>query len=160
MISFIGIELFLFLFFTKDRLKPIRHYLLVFEPFDPNIDPPNPPKKNKKIQILNSENDKLSNFEIENQNKGLHNYDDLINSKIIPARDVEIMKAQAEVRKENDFASLMREALIKSQNESLEMQKHGLINNQVLENTPDGFIDSPFDTGEIDMSFFDELNGF
>ena len=42
--------------------------MLVFEPFDPNIDPPNPPKKNKILEILNSENDKLSNFEIENQN--------------------------------------------------------------------------------------------
>ena len=98
--------------------------------------------------------------EIENQNKGLRGYADIINSKIIPEKDVQIMKAQAEVRKENDFASLMREALIKSQNESLEMQKHGLINNEVLSNTPDGFIDSPYDTGDIDMSFFDELNGF
>ena len=65
MISLIGIELFLFLFFSKNRLKPIRNYMLVFEPFDPNIDPPNPPKKNK---ILNSENDNLSDFVPENQN--------------------------------------------------------------------------------------------
>ena len=57
MISIIGIELFLFLFFSKDRLKPIRNYMLVFEPFDPNIDPPNPPKKNKILNILSSEND-------------------------------------------------------------------------------------------------------
>ena len=68
MISIIGIELFLFLFFTKDRLKPIRNYMLVFEPFDPNIDPPNPPKKNKELEILNSENNKLSNINIENKN--------------------------------------------------------------------------------------------
>ena len=68
MISIIGIELFLFLFFTKDRLKHIRNYMLVFEPFDPNIDPPNPPKKNKELEILNSENNKLSNLSIENKN--------------------------------------------------------------------------------------------
>jgi len=68
MISIIGIELILFLFFIKDQLKPIRNYMLVFEPFDPNIDPPNPPKKNKKLEILNSENNKLSNLSIENKN--------------------------------------------------------------------------------------------
>ena len=68
MISLIGIELFLFLYFSKDRLKPIKNYMLIFEPFDPNIDPPNPPKKKKILETLNSENDKLSNLDIENQN--------------------------------------------------------------------------------------------
>ena len=68
MISIIGIELFLFLYFIKDRLIPIKHYMLVFEPFDPNIDPPNPPKKNKMFENLNTENEKLSDLEIENEN--------------------------------------------------------------------------------------------
>ena len=40
--------LFLIYFFIK-RFKPIRNYLLVFEPFDPRIDPPNPPKVNENL---------------------------------------------------------------------------------------------------------------
>jgi len=68
MISLIGVELFIFLFFSKNRLKPIKNYMLVFEPFDPNIDPPNPPKKNKISYILNSENDKIANIDKENKN--------------------------------------------------------------------------------------------
>ena len=68
MISLIGIELILFLYFSKDGLRPIKNYMLVFEPFDPNIDPPNPPKKNKILEILNSENDNLSKLDTENKN--------------------------------------------------------------------------------------------
>jgi hypothetical protein len=68
MISLMGIELLLFLYFSKDRLKQIKNYMLVFEPFDPNIDPPNPPRKKNILGILNSENDKLSYFSKENQN--------------------------------------------------------------------------------------------
>ena len=39
--------LFLFLFSLK-CLKPVKNYMLVFEPYDPNIDPPNPPPKSKR----------------------------------------------------------------------------------------------------------------
>ena len=48
MIILISLEIFIFIYFSKDWLKPVRNYMLVFEPFDPNIDPPNPPKKFRK----------------------------------------------------------------------------------------------------------------
>ena len=43
--------LFLFLFSLK-CLKPIKNYMLVFEPYDPNVDPPNPPPKSPKSKRL------------------------------------------------------------------------------------------------------------
>lgn len=51
MTSFNGLQvLFLFIFSLK-CLKPVKNYMLVFEPFDPNIDPPNPPPKSKRLSL-------------------------------------------------------------------------------------------------------------
>ena len=51
-IIMIGLQIIFLIFFLVKRLKPIRNYMLVFEPFDPRIDPPNPPKLE---QILKTE---------------------------------------------------------------------------------------------------------
>ena len=63
MISLIGLEILFLIYFSRKCLIPVKNYMLVFEPFDPNIDPPNPPRKsrNNKIQILNSENSNIYN---------------------------------------------------------------------------------------------------
>ena len=51
MTSMNGLQvLFLFLF-TLKCLKPVKNYMLVFEPYDPNVDPPNPPPKSKKLSL-------------------------------------------------------------------------------------------------------------
>ena len=104
MISLIGIELFLFLYFSKDRLKPIKNYMLIFEPFDPNIDPPNPPKKKKILEILNSENDKLSNLVIENKN----NYE----------KDKSLNNKQKEIITQKSQKSILFNNLIIKKNQS------------------------------------------
>ena len=55
----------------------------------------------------------------------------------------------------------MRQAILKSQKESLLLSKKGLTHNDVIENTPDGLLDELYEAdGQIDMSFFNELNGF
>ena len=45
LLTMIGLQIILLTYFSIKKLKPIRNYMLVFEPFNPRIDPPNPPKK-------------------------------------------------------------------------------------------------------------------
>ena len=64
LLSMNGLQIiFLIVFFTK-FLKPIKNYMLVYEPFDPNIDPPNPPKSKKAIFSFTKENDNINNIHI------------------------------------------------------------------------------------------------
>ena len=69
----IGLQLILLIYFSIKKLKPIRNYMLVFEPFNPRIDPPNPPKHNTKTEhslkkklniynLLNPDNDNNKNL--------------------------------------------------------------------------------------------------
>ena len=51
----IGLQIIFLIYFFVKRLKPIRNFMLVFEPFDPKIDPPNPPKSEKNFERENSE---------------------------------------------------------------------------------------------------------
>ena len=98
--------------------------------------------------------------EIKEENKGL-TYDDIQYSGIIPQKDLDIMKQQEEFRKQNNYEKMMRQAILKSQKESLLLSKKGLSQNDIIENTPDGLLDEIYeDNGQIDMSFFNELNGF
>jgi hypothetical protein len=98
--------------------------------------------------------------EIKEQNKGIDIYDDLKYSDIIPQQDLDILKRQEETRKANDYDELMRKALIASQQESYQLTQRGLVNNNIIENTPDGLLDEMYDNSEIEMSFFDELNQY
>ena len=53
MLILISIQLILFIIFMIKRLKPIRNYMYVFEPFDPYIDPLSPPpKSNRKLKKI------------------------------------------------------------------------------------------------------------
>ena len=53
MFAFILLQLFLFFIFLRKRLKPIRYFMYVFEPFEPKIESLNPPPKTKKkIRII------------------------------------------------------------------------------------------------------------
>jgi hypothetical protein len=78
--------------------------MLIFEPFDPNIDPSNPPKKKKILETLNSENDKLSNFDTIN-----HNNDEKENS---------LNKKQKEIMTQNSQKSIIFNNLILKKNQS------------------------------------------
>jgi hypothetical protein len=81
--------------------------------------------------------------------------------KVLPAEIVEAAKRQEAVRKENDYESLMRSALIESQRETLALHRSGLVNNDVLENTADYLLDDIYESdGDIPLDFFDSLNGY
>lgn len=98
--------------------------------------------------------------EIENQNKGLkRTVEDIENMDILPADTIEAMKRQEKVRKENDYETIMREALIKAQRESLELHKKGLVENETLDRSQEVQLEEIYGNNSIDMSFFDEMNG-
>ena len=97
---------------------------------------------------------------IKEENKGL-TYEDIQYSNILPRENIEVLKQQETFRKENNYEEMMRQAILKSQKESLLLSKKGLTHNDVIENTPDGLLDELYEAdGQIDMSFFNELNGF
>ena len=100
--------------------------------------------------------------EIADQNKGLNNtYDDIKYTDLIPQHDLDVLKNQEQVRKENNYEELMRRAIIQSQQESMKLMQKGLIKNTMLENTPDELLDDMYyNQGNISMDFFDEMNGF
>ena len=76
----VGLQIIFLIFFLIKKLKPIRNYMLVFEPFDPRLDPPNPPKYNQILKTENSEKRikkyKLEDIESDN-NKNNHSKKDL-----------------------------------------------------------------------------------
>ena len=98
---------------------------------------------------------------IENQNQGMKTYEDYVDSGVLPQKDLEVIRIREQTMKENDYEAMMRKALIASQQHSMNLHRHGLVENSVIDNTPDGLVDELFDSdGDISMNFFDELNGF
>jgi hypothetical protein len=98
--------------------------------------------------------------EIENQNQGLkRTVEDIENMDILPADTIATMKKQEQVRKENDYEKIMREALIKAQRQSLELHKKGLVENPTLDRSQEVQLEEIYGNNNIDMSFFDEMNG-
>lgn len=98
--------------------------------------------------------------EIENQNQGLkRSVEDIENMDILPADTIATMKKQEQVRKDNDYEKIMREALIKAQRQSLELHKKGLVENPTLDKSQEVQLEEIYGNNNIDMSFFDEMNG-
>ena len=98
--------------------------------------------------------------EIQNQNQGLkRTVEDIENMDILPADTIATMKKQEQVRKENDYEKIMREALIKAQRQSLELHKKGLVENPTLDKSQEVQLEEIYGNNNIDMSFFDEMNG-
>ena len=65
------------------RLKPIRNYLTVYEPFDPHVDPAAPPKKNYISNINERANSKLFDLSRSSNN---------VNNKNLTKKEKEIYK--------------------------------------------------------------------
>lgn len=98
--------------------------------------------------------------EIENQNQGLkRTVEDIENMDILPADTIATMKKQEQVRKDNDYEKIMREALIKAQRQSLELHKKGLVENPTLDRSQEVQLEEIYGNNSIDMSFFDDMNG-
>ena len=94
----ISLQIIFFIYFMAKRFKPIRNFMLVFEPFDPRIDPPNPPKYKSKI---NMENKKSNLFTL---------FDDNVNNN----NDNQMSKKEKEIRK----SILINQLLNRNKNKS------------------------------------------
>lgn len=95
--------------------------------------------------------------EIKKQNNGIPTYDDIAYKGILPQQDLNIIKLQEKVRKENDYEKIMKEALLKSQRNSIILNKKGLSTNSTYEKVPENLLEDYYNDDE-DLSMFDELN--
>ena len=100
--------------------------------------------------------------EIENQNEGL-DYSDintLRGTGLVPDDMLEVEAEREQIRKENDYSAIYQEAVMRAQQESMELARRGLVRNATLDATPSTLLTDMYEEGEIDMNFFDELNNF
>lgn len=94
--------------------------------------------------------------EIQNKNQGIARPSDEKLAELLPSNVVSSIKHEEEVQKLMDYESLFREAMVKSQVETSRLMNSSLgfdKGDTQLIPTVDG------DEGEIDLGFFDSLNG-
>ena len=100
-----GLQILLLIYFLTKRLKPIRNYMLVFEPFDPRIDPPNPPKLKKYLKTDNDENKK----------ENIYNFMDIksdnVNNK--NKNRINLSKKEKEIKKSRFINELLNRSISK-----------------------------------------------
>lgn len=99
--------------------------------------------------------------DIENQNKGMKRADEIDPTMVDPSiiQQVKVLEEQETTKAK--WESMMKEAQIRAQQDTYQLHKSGLIQGDVFDNTPDQIIeDMNSDNGEIDLSFFNSLNGF
>ena len=84
-------------------------------------------------------------------------YTDYDLGKILPPEEVQAIKERKRLEKENDFESILKNAIIAAQRESVVLSNRGLIKNTVIDNTPSNVLYEDTE-GEMDLSFFDEIN--
>lgn len=93
-------------------------------------------------------------------NKGLKRADE-INPALVDQSLINQVKQQEEFEMQKTYEDIMREAIKKSQKESYALYQSGMSKSDVFNNTPDSMIDTNGDDdGSIDLSFFNNLNGF
>ena len=93
-------------------------------------------------------------------NKGLKRADE-INPALVDQALINQVKKQEEYERQKSYEEIMREAIKNSQKESYILYQTGMSKSDVFNNTPDSMIDTNGnDDGSIDLSFFNNLNGF
>ena len=98
---------------------------------------------------------------IDNQNKGMRRADEIDPTMVDPSiiQQVKVLEEQENAKAK--WENMMKEAQIRAQQDTYQLHKSGLIQGDVFDNTPDQIIeDMNSDNGEIDLSFFNSLNGF
>lgn len=101
--------------------------------------------------------------EIENQNQGMTHEEFEVRAKTVLPKDVVesvSRNMRMEEQTENEYAEMYRQALMKSQEESMKLMKAGLVQTGTYENTPEDILEDYDDEGSIDLSLFNDLNFF
>ena len=94
----------------------------------------------------------------EPQNRGMKRAEDIDPTLVSPELIQEVQKRE-EYERQSSFEEIMRNAIKESQRESFNMYQAGISKSDVFVNTPDAIIEENPD-GDIDLNFFNELNGF
>ena len=92
------------------------------------------------------------------QNRGMKRSEE-IDPTLVSPELIQTVQKQEEYERQATFDSIMIAAIKTSQRDSFNMAQSGLSKSNIFENTPDAVIEDDSD-GNIDLSFFNSLNGF
>lgn len=97
---------------------------------------------------------------IDEESRPVMTYKDL-SPGVLPNEVIDVLEKQEQTRIENDYEAIYREAVKKSQMESMALYQHGLSDNYVLSKTREDQIEPlGYETSESDLDLFDELNNW
>ena len=90
-----------------------------------------------------------------------HKTADEIDPSLVSQELIDSVKKQEALERQRTYDDIMREAITNSQKKSYSMYQSGMISNNIFGNTPETKIINDIDNnGNIDLNFFNELNGF
>ena len=92
------------------------------------------------------------------QNKGLKRSEDIDPTLVSPDL-IKAVQQQEEIERQTSYEEIMRNAIKESQRQSFNLYDAGISKSDVFVNTPDAIIEENPDA-DIDLNFFNELNGF
>lgn len=85
---------------------------------------------------------------------------DEIDQTLVSPELVRAVQIQENYERQKTYEQIMRDAIKQSQRESYNMHQAGIISNNIFENTPDAVVDNIVDDSNMDLDFFNTLNGF
>lgn len=93
------------------------------------------------------------------KNQGMKRPEEIDTSLVDPAL-VESVKIQEQQKAMPSFEELMRKAMTESLKDTYKLKQAGEIENTIFDVTPDTVMDQYDEGGQIDLDFFNTLNGF
>ena len=97
------------------------------------------------------------------KNKGLVRPEE-IDPRMVDESIIEAVKQQqqkeAEAASVTNWEDIMKDAIMKAQQETYKMHQSGQIQNTIFDNTPEAVIEDYEENGSIPLDFFSEINKF
>jgi hypothetical protein len=92
------------------------------------------------------------------QNKGMKRSEE-IDPTLVSRELIQEVQKQEEFSRQASYDDILRNAMKESQRHSYNMYQAGITKSDIFANTPDAIIEDE-DNGNIDLDFFNTLNGF
>ena len=83
-----------------------------------------------------------------------------IDPSLVDRSLIEEVKERENIENQVSYDDMMRIAIKNSQKQSYDLYQSGMSKSDVFNNTPDAIIEGYNDGGDIDLNFFNTLNGF
>jgi hypothetical protein len=98
----------------------------------------------------------------EEMNKGMKRASEIDPSLVDPRLIESVKKQEQQIIEQKQWESMMKEAAIRAQRDTYRLTKAGEIQNSIFNNTPGEVMEEIDDnnSGNIDLSFFNSINGF